>query len=394
MKNKTAYILLFCLILTGAVLRPQASFGQYLGMAYTPFYWIIGGVADANGGAVKADGHMVVFYKDATTYNTSNVITTIYSNTFSLNAFLLPADLVVGGTYKVAIPNDNPSNPAEGWGADPVDVVITGTGFVNLGNLLVLTKGAGPMPPITGAAELPPIIKIWFGNRLYQKALVQKGTPFVVSAKPDIKVDITSTLPYTLAPDISAHSIAYNAEAQSSQALPLTAANISNKVFATGTDPAENKVASMTLRYTFTDALKDGKYTFTVSSRTSGLLAMAASTTEVAEVEILGGPVRLIGVPLTFPSPFSISKQKTVYIQYTLSADANIEMYIINVSGERVKRFLCDAGTEGGSAGTNKVAWDGVTDFGQYAGNAIYVVTLISRDDGRLLGKVKLTIVD
>jgi hypothetical protein len=61
----------------------------------------------------------------------------------------------------------------------------------------------------------------------------------------------------------------------------------------------------------------------------------------------------------------------------------------------RIKRVICQAGVgEGGHAGVNKVEWDGQTDQGYLAGNAIYVGTIISKDDNRLLGKVKMTLVD
>jgi hypothetical protein len=108
----------------------------------------------------------------------------------------------------------------------------------------------------------------------------------------------------------------------------------------------------------------------------------------------MGGPLRLIGTPLAYPSPFSISKHGTVSIQYELSQNANIDVYIVDANGSRLKKFACDAGTEGGTAGINKLTWDGRAAQGYLAGNAIYVCTIVSRSEGRLLGKLKLAVVD
>jgi hypothetical protein len=117
-------------------------------------------------------------------------------------------------------------------------------------------------------------------------------------------------------------------------------------------------------------------------------------TTYLATVEVMGGPLRMIGTPVVYPSPYSIKKDKIVTIQYGLSADANIDIYLVSVEGKRIKRFLPLAGEEGGSAGINKITWDGKTDQGFLAGNAIYVGTVVARDEGRLLGKFKLTVVN
>ena len=98
-------------------------FAQVEMMAYRPIYWVLGRVADA--GDVKADGRTAVFYKDDATYNTNNVQAVISGNKFALNAFYLwPLELKVGGIYKLTI-----IKGADGWGMDPVNVVISGNGY-------------------------------------------------------------------------------------------------------------------------------------------------------------------------------------------------------------------------------------------------------------------------
>jgi hypothetical protein len=96
-------------------------------------------------------------------------------------------------------------------------------------------------------------------------------------------------------------------------------------------------------------------------------------------------------VPLTFPSPVRLKSDKSVYFQYVLSRDANIEIYVIDVSARVVKKFFAAGGSEGGSAGVNKLTWDLMTDQGSLVASGIYVFSLVDRDSGKLLGKGKFT---
>jgi hypothetical protein len=122
--------------------------------------------------------------------------------------------------------------------------------------------------------------------------------------------------------------------------------------------------------------------------------AALAATREAlpsGEVTALGGPVRLVGFsPLCYPSPFSIVRNKEVAIQYNLSADADIDIYIYSSSGEIVKRLTVQSGEEGGKLAANKVRWDGISDLGRIVGNGIYMGTIISRAQQKVLGKFKL----
>jgi protocatechuate 3,4-dioxygenase beta subunit/uncharacterized protein YegP (UPF0339 family) len=256
--------------------------------------------------------------------------------------------------------------------------------------------------------EPKPTIKIWFSQRLYQKALVEKGQKFVTSSKPEINIEVSINDPYTLPNDVSGYSITLDPDTPNSKTYNLSAQNITKKVYAAGYQPAAfkamavsseetkeaEKIQSYSLQYTITDEISDGSHVLSFTARSSGLAGIASVQTESASIEVMGGPLRMFGAPLTYPSPFSISKQNTVTIQYNLSANAKIDIYITGVSGMRIKKFSIDAGSEGGTAGLNKVTWDGRTDQGFLAGNAIYVGTIINRDDGKLLGKFKLTIVD
>lgn len=346
-----------------------------------PPYWINGTVPDA--GSVKAAGREVVFYltAEALTLTGRYATASIESNRFMLNGFtIFPDPLVVGQTYQVATVRTSDNYGASGT------VTISGIGWDEVKGL-VLVEGGGVAPPsVAPGGEPAPRIKLWFNNRLYQPALVAAGEKFVVSPTPAVRVETGVDSPYTLAAGIGSYTITVDGANQA-----LSASNISAKVFAAGTS---DKITSLNLSYAVTDPLSAGEHIFKVSSASSGLLGTAATSSSLATVEVLGGPLRLIGTPITYPSPYSITKNKIVTIQYGLSANADIDIYLIAVDGTRVKKFSFLSGQEGGSAGINKVTWDGRTDMGALAGNAIYVGTIVARAESKLLGKVKLTIVD
>jgi hypothetical protein len=264
-------------------------------------------------------------------------------------------------------------------------VLFNGTTTVELGAIYALT----------GVSEVAPRIKLWFGTRAYQKALVAKGEKFVISPTPELKIDLSIDEPYSLASNINAYQVIVDANTAGAKTIPLAASNIASKTFAT--EPLagrEGEIRTMSLKYAFTDALAPGAHEFTVRAASSGSRGWPGVAVEQASVEVLSGPVRVLGTAVTYPSPFRIAKDKQVQIQYTLSVNAPIDVYVTNVTGARIKHFACEAGTEGGSAGNNKVLWDGQADGGFLAGNGIYIGTIISRDDQRLLSKFKLTIID
>lgn len=390
---KKFFVLALIFFSLAAVAASQVATPPMRAAGFFAIYPVLGGASSANT-SVSVENRLVIIY----TEDSGGYIGTIYGygyvkgGVFVINPFRNQI-ITVGTTYKVAIPNDNPSDPSKGYGANPVDLTISGLGFEHLSQNLVLMQGAGPILP-PGVTEPAPNIQLWFGNRLYQQALVDKGQQFVISERPDLKIEITIDNPYTLASDISEYSVVVDPESTSPQTLQILAANIAKTIYAAGTAPSENKISAMSLELAVEDDLTDGDHVFEVTARSSGLDGIASLASERATVSVLGGPPRLIGIPITFPSPFSKTKDGQVTIQYQLSTDTAIQIILVDISGKRIKNFMFDAGQEGGSAGLNKVTWDGVTDRGTYAGNGIYVGTIIAREDTRKLGTVKLTIVD
>jgi hypothetical protein len=343
---------------------------------FFPVYWVLGGAktADSN---ITVDGRLVLVYLESA----PNVVGQVFgygyvaNGKFSADPFVNSV-VETGKTYKVAIPQHS-----DGYGANAIDITISGLGYDQLSSDLLLAYGAGPI----WAGNVGPAVKVWFGNRLYQPGIYTKANPFVVNPTPTVKAKISIVEPFTVSANPSSYSIVVD-PATRNQSLQLSDANMTAKATA-----AEGlKGFTLERMINETEKLEEGEHTFQVTANAD----TANPITTLATVEVMSGPLRLIGTPITFPSPYSISKNKIVTIQYGLSADANIEIWVTGVSGQRIKHFVLNAGQEGGSAGINKVTWDGKTDQGYLAGNAIYVGTILARDENRLLGKFKLTIVD
>jgi len=395
-----------CLVIVSwlLVILSGSGLAQYR-LSYYPTYWITGTVNDAPDGK-SANGYRVYFYHTLSEYQSGlYAFDTVgpsgvsgRANRFMLNTFSLGiSSLSLGGTYYVGIPNDNPDNPAEGYGADPVAVTISGRGVDEAATALTLTKGGGamlPPPPAPGVPREPaPAIKVWFGNRLYQPAiygLKEEGKkPFIVPERGNIKIEVDIPDPYLLNEE-KAYSLSVKNPAGETKTYSLsTVAGI--KASAVGTKP-------FVIEAPYPEELKaeqeETVYTFTFNAASKGTLGQATEVATTCAVTVLGGPLRVVGVPITYPSPFSITKHGKVTIQYELSKNGNITLYLMSPTGEIIKRWNFLAGEEGGSAGINKVVWDGRTDQGYLVGNAIYLGSIISKDDNRLLAKYKLTVVD
>jgi hypothetical protein len=383
------------LIISLIVLTGLAGSAMASGYTFMPFYLINGQVADAaDGSGVTAAGRQVVFFREMSEQKVVSVYTiaTIdeegkFMVNASTNLGLLP--LIVGEKCWAAVVKG-----ADGYGADPVEVIISGLGF-DAANGLVMALGAGVTLPDQVVNEPAPRIKLYFGNRLYQPALVSDDDPFVISSRTSVKADITIDPPYTLAvPATGVYSIVIDEGVTEQRVLELKAENVSRQVFLAGSTPEEGKLSALSMEFNITDPLNAAPHIFSVRASSSGSISTASSVTEYATVEVMGGPVRVIGAPLTHPSPYSPSKDKIVTIQYELSKDADIQIVFTAISGQLVRNFIFAKGTEGGSAGVNKVTWDGRTDRGTIAGNGIYLGTIVSQDDKRKLGTIKLTVVD
>ncbi len=390
MKKTLTLSLLF--LICGLAVSAQAV-PKYGKMTLYTIMGTVNGIAEA-----PSAGRTVVFFRDrnddgsVSIYNVSTVdaVATAggnYKVSASANLELLP--LKVGMTYHVAVVKDE-----RGYGAGPVDFRLSGLGFDSAPNL-TMALGAGVDLRRGETGEPNPDIQLWFGNRLYQPKLVTADNPFVITDQPSLKVNVSIGGGYALADKISGYSIKVDPDTSTARDLALPETAMGSQIYASGVSAtAPKQLTSMSLNYALTESLPSGKHLFRVTAKSSGLLAAQSVSTLNATVEVIAGPVRLIGTPITFPSPFSISKDRTVTIQYTLSKNAAIEIILADISGRRVKNFVFESGAEGGSAGLNKATWNGATDLGSLAGNGIYLGTSVAKDEGRKLGSVKVTLLD
>ncbi|MFA6548639.1 MAG: hypothetical protein WCT39_01730 [Candidatus Margulisiibacteriota bacterium] len=234
-----------------------------------------------------------------------------------------------------------------------------------------------PMP------EPAPEIKVWFDNRLYQSILTDNGNNFIISKRPKIKVEFTLPAPYALSPNLSSFT------------LILDKGSNATKTYRTSQPMSAQTAGFGTIEYVLSEDLVSGTHTFSFTAGTAGTKGIASYSTQSITAVVKAGAVSVLGEPIHFPSPFSPSKNKDgLTLQYTLSENADVEIYVFNVAGETVKRISCLAGTEGGIAGLNKIRWNGTIDGGGTLGNGIYVGTIVSKKEGKLLAKFKINVFD
>jgi len=101
----------------------------------------------------------------------------------------------------------------------------------------------------------------------------------------------------------------------------------------------------------------------------------------------------IIGEVLNYPNPFN-PETETTKIAYSLSAQADIDIYIYTLTGQRLIHKVIQSGDEGARIGYNEVQWDGRNSFGDLVGNGLYLVRIVADDSGskKLLGKVKVLV--
>jgi|GEM_PF-3482508 len=114
--------------------------------------------------------------------------------------------------------------------------------------------------------------------------------------------------------------------------------------------------------------------------------------TRVLQVRVYGGDPQVIGDVLCYPVPFKPLSGENVRIAYNLSQDADVTIYVYDVSGRVVLTRKYSSGAMGGHAGYNEFSWDGESDFGNFIGNGIYVCKITAGNSA--IGTVKIPVID
>ncbi|MBI5698938.1 hypothetical protein HZC35_01330 [Candidatus Saganbacteria bacterium] len=235
---------------------------------------------------------------------------------------------------------------------------------------------AAPVEPVKVVEEKkinPPQIKeIYFGNRKYQEI----GEPFIISNRTKIKFKVEG------ADGFAANSVSLAIDENAADSKALSSNDLTAAVLSGAKD---NPTAA---EYEYKGAeFKEGEHIITFKATNAG-----GSAQTTAKVSVLGGPPRVIGIPLAFPSPAKIQDQKVV-LQYQLSSDAKIAVYILSTNGIVLKKFTFEPGQEGGSAGYDKIVWDLKTDQGTNAGGGIYLFNIVDLEQQKVMNRGKITLV-
>jgi len=356
---------------------------------YSPFYWVDGKILPpTQESGVSTDKRIVVFYQTTVESGYASDVSGLSgrsgrSGEFMINAMQDNRLKITPGTYKITVikADDN-------YGVNPTDMIITGKGYDAAPNL-VLVKEAGisspPEPPTPFTGEAPVIESIRFDDRLYQKNLIGKGYEFIASSKPKIEVKITAD---DTGIDLSTLAFSVDKGSALENNHTISENDILTKVLGT------NGPTEVVYIFNFKDkgeTLSDGSHLFEFTAENS-----VGSTSESSKVSVMSGDTTVIGTPITFPSPILLTEDPKVTLQYELSNDADIDIYIFDITAKVVKKLSFNAGEPGGSSGgsanPNKIDWDLMSDHGYKIGAGIYVWNIVDKNKGKIIGKGKLAI--
>lgn len=104
--------------------------------------------------------------------------------------------------------------------------------------------------------------------------------------------------------------------------------------------------------------------------------------------------IEIVIGPYVYPTVAAPMKGEKIHFAYTLTTDANIAVYIANITGQIVYRNDYMKYDFGGDAGYNEIEWNGKTSYNQYMSNGAFLVFFMHKETNRLLGKTKGVILD
>jgi len=212
---------------------------------------------------------------------------------------------------------------------------------------------------------------------------MEKDYEFIVSSQPEIKVKVTAG---SVGIDTSLLYVFLDEETANKKTFSIKEENMT-KVMGNGVPIEVNYKLNLKDEET---TLVDGEHIFRFTASNQ-----IGTTSESATVTAMGGDVQIIGVPLTYPSPIHLSTDNKVTFQYGLSTDADIDIYVFDVTARVVKKLSFNAGASGGSAGgtanPNKVEWDFMSDQGYKVGSGIYLWNIVDKNKSKIIGKGKMT---
>ena len=92
---------------------------------------------------------------------------------------------------------------------------------------------------------------------------------------------------------------------------------------------------------------------------------------------------------MNYPNPFKPSSEQTT-INYTLTKDSDIRIYIYDLARRLVYSQAYTAGVNGGKLGENEITWNGKDTFSEIVANGVYVYLITS--DGKVIGSGEISV--
>ena len=194
-------------------------------------------------------------------------------------------------------------------------------------------------------------------------------------------VAVRPTLKATITPGTSSDIASYNMRIVDAvtDAVVVSTTNVLSPV----------STALITPEFALEADLVGGKsYIAIVSARdNSGLETSVSSPVFRVEVDF-----KLHGL-INGPNPFNPNQEAT-YIEYQLTKDADVTVYVYTIAGERIwTREVAAGHPEGGSAGFNSLIWDGRNHYGETVANGVYIAYVVAKHGGdKATGKIKMAV--
>lgn len=95
---------------------------------------------------------------------------------------------------------------------------------------------------------------------------------------------------------------------------------------------------------------------------------------------------------MVYPNPFK-SALNSLKIKYYLTENMNGNIYIYNISGEKIRSISINEGY-GGAIGVNTIEWDGRNNYGEECASGVYILLLdIKNDSTQISRKVKVALI-
>ena len=244
------------------------------------------------------------------------------------------------------------------------------------------------MPPVPSEDIYPPVItRVRFNDRAFRDGDIIFRAPKITATI----TDVASTEPpyfYNVTPEgVDINSVKVKFGDYVFNVAP-TALSLSSTEYVAA---AGHPMIVYLYNYVVPASLGSASYNCTIEA-TDIAFPWYNKGTWNGKVKVMGEKVELVGPTLAYPTPFKPLSGNIATVSYTLSTNANVSVYMYDISGQLLLTKKFSSGTAGGRAGYNQFTWNGRSDFGRIVGNGIYIYKIIT--SGRSIGTGKIVVMD